>query len=65
MMLLFFFFIVWMIGLIIGRETSYAPGPGYSKVWVFFFFLPRGDTEPKGAYDWEDFDDNDDGNIPL
>lgn len=30
---------------------SYAPGPIYLFYYPFFFFLPRVETDPKGAYD--------------
>lgn len=40
------------MGFTIGREMSYAPGPTYFLSYPFFFFFVRGDTDPKGAYDW-------------
>ena len=48
--LLFFLRIVCMIGLIIGKLTSYDPGPG-SSIYYFLVldFLALRETEPKGA----------------
>lgn len=49
MTLLFFLRMVWTIGMMKGKLTSYDPGPGFSS--FFLFFLERRLTEPKGAYD--------------
>lgn len=48
--LLFFLRIVCMIGLMIGKLTSYDPGPG-SSIYYFLVldFLALRETEPKGA----------------